>query len=127
MSIFIGVVSFVICKQFEINHSEIGLTPRMTTFLGIIFVPFYDEIIFRSLLKFEKKNILLFIFTLIALIAISVVRAKTNFTIMLSILLFSFIGLLAFFPLNKIEQVISFKVQVFFLLIGNILCINASV
>lgn len=80
MSIFIGAASFVICKQFGINHSEIGLTPRMTTFLGIIFVPFYDEIIFRSLLKFEKKNSLLFIFTLIALIAISVVRAKTNFT-----------------------------------------------
>lgn len=115
-TVSIGIISFIICEIFEIKQNEIKLTPIMTILIGVILAPFYEEIIFRSLLKFKKSNIILFIVTLTILITISILNTKINLGIVLIIILFSFITLLIIFPRNKIELFISLKFKYFFYL-----------
>jgi len=66
----IALVSYIICNQFDIIHNEIELSVPQIILIGMILAPVYEEILFRSLLKFTKNNVLLFIVTLIAFISI---------------------------------------------------------
>src|ERR1035437_705630 len=95
--ICLAIFIIIICNQFHLKHNKIGLTPLMTIFIVVILAPIYEEIIFRSLLKFKKNNIILFFAILSALIVFSVFKAKIKFIILLSILLFFLLFLLIIF------------------------------
>ena len=110
----IALFALVICKLFNITHNEIGLTPLMTILVGVILAPCYEEIIFRSLLKFKKSNIILFIATATALIAFCVFKSKIILVIVLSILLITLLSSLIIFSRSKIELFISTHFKYFF-------------
>lgn len=79
LTVSIALVALIICKVFHITHNEIRFTPLKTILIVVILAPIYEEIIFRSLLKFKKSNIILFILTVIALIVYSVFKSKIIF------------------------------------------------
>ena len=114
LSISISLIALIICKLFHIKHNEIGLTPLMTILFGVLLAPIYEEVVFRSLLKFKKKNIILFIVTVTALIGFCVFMSKIILVIILSVLLVTLVSLLITFSRSKIELFLSSKFKYFF-------------
>ena len=111
--VFSFCISFI-RKHFDINHIVLGLTRRDTILFGVIFAPITEEVIFRSLLRFKKINIILFIITLTAYVAIAAFHFKTLNVILALFILISFIILLTTIPTSKIESFISSKFKYFF-------------
>ena len=114
VAISIGIIGSIICNLFHIKHDEIKLTPLMTILAGILLAPIYEEIIFRSLLKFKINNIILFIATLTFFIVYFVFRSKIELVIIFSILLFTLLFLLIIYSRSKIELFLSSKFKYFF-------------
>jgi membrane protease YdiL (CAAX protease family) len=113
-AISIGIFGSIICSLVHLKHDEIKLTPLMTILAGIILAPIYEEIIFRSLLKFKINNIILFIATFILFIVYFVFRSKIELVIIFSILLFTLLSLLIIYSRSKIELFLSSKFKYFF-------------
>ncbi len=104
-----------ITKEFHIKQLEIvGLSARQKILLTVLFSPVYEEILFRSLLKFKKNNIILFIVTNLIIIIAAVIYSKITGVIILGILLFGLLSFLLFFGRNKIEQYMSSNFKYFF-------------
>lgn len=114
LSISISLIALIICKLFHIKHNEIGLTPLMTILFGVLLAPIYEEVVFRSLLKFKKNNIILFIVTVTALIGFCIFMSKIILVIILSVLLITLVSLLITFSRSKIELFLSSKFKYFF-------------
>ncbi len=110
----LGFIIYAFCKFFNITHKEIILTPWMKLLVGVILAPIYEEFIFRSLLKFKKINILLFITTLFGFIFYSISKSRTEVTTFLSIFVLSFLCLLIFTSRTQIESYISSRFKYFF-------------
>lgn len=110
----IGVIAFIVCNMFNIIHKEISLTPLMKLLVGVILAPIYEEILFRSLLKFKKINIILFLITLSAFIFYYILKSRIEIAIFLSLFLFCFLSLLISISRNQIESFISSRFKYFF-------------
>jgi len=110
----IGLVIFIVCKYFHIQHKALLISPFKTLFWGILFAPIYEEILFRSLLKFKKWNIILFIITVGALIVYAALNSKIEFLIILSIMLLSVLPFLLIVSRSKIEFFMSYNFKYFF-------------
>lgn len=83
----VAVMAFFICRHFHIVHHSINLSPQKTVLIGMILAPVYEEVISRSLLKFTKRNLVLFFLTVSILIVVGLFRSKTTFVIILSVML----------------------------------------
>lgn len=106
-----------ITKEFHIKQSEVVVwSAHQVMFLTILFSPVYEEILFRSLLKFKKINILLFIVTNLFLWLFAFFRSKMSSPVfyMVPILAFGLLSLLLWFGRDKIEQYISSNFKYFF-------------
>jgi len=110
----IALISYIICIQFNITHNELGFSVMTTIVLGIILAPIYEEIIFRSLLKFTKYNIILFVVTLIILLTILIFRSKIISIVFLSTILSILIIILLVFSRSKIDTFISSNFKYFY-------------
>jgi len=113
-TISIGMVSFIVCEAFHLVHNKRELSPLMTILTGILLAPFYEEVIFRSLLRFKWSCILIFIPTAIALVAFSIYRSKFVLPILLSIFVLGLLIFLTIFPRKRIESFIASKFKYFF-------------
>jgi len=105
------MIIFIICKLL---NKEIDLTQRINLFWGVILAPIYEEILFRSLLKFKKINILLFSITLFVLSIAEFYKSRAEIAVFLSILLVGFLSLLIIFSRNRIESYLSSRFNYFF-------------
>ncbi len=109
--------TFFISKEFSIVSRELsGIGIRQSIFFTVLFSPVFEEIIFRSLLKFKKINIILFIVTNLLLWFVAFFRSKMSSPVffMLPILVFGLLSLLLWFGRDKIEQYISSNFKYFF-------------
>ncbi len=113
-AIFFGIFIFIISNTFNLTHKEIVLSPALKFLVVVIFVPIYEEILFRSLLKFKRINIFLFITTLIGLIIICILKSNTKVLAILSFILLSFLVLITSVKRTHIELYISSKFKYFF-------------
>jgi len=113
-TISIGMVSFIVCEAFHLVHNKRELSPLMTILTGILLAPFYEEVIFRSLLRFKWSCILIFIPTAIALVAFSIYRSKFVLPILLSIFVLGLLIFLTIFTRKRIESFIASKFKYFF-------------
>jgi len=104
----------VTCSILNLKSKEIDLSPALTLFVGIILAPIYEEILFRSLLKFKRINIFLFITTLIGLITFSILKSHAVAIVILSLILMSFLVILISIKRTHIESFISSKFKYFF-------------
>jgi len=108
------IIIFIICKLLNITHKELDLTQRINLFWGVILAPIYEEILFRSLLKFKKINILLFSITLFVLSIAEFYKSRAEIAVFLGILLVGFLSLLIIFSGNRIESYLSSRFNYFF-------------
>lgn len=113
-TISVGMVSFIICNAFHLEHNKPELSPLMTILFGIILAPFYEEVLFRSLLRFKWSSILIFVPTTIALVAFSIYRSKFVQPMLLSVFVLGLFLFLTIFTRKKIESFISSKFKYFF-------------
>ena len=60
-SISIGIISFIVCEAFHLVHNKQEWSPLKTILIGILLAPFYEEVLFRSLLRFKRSSILIFV------------------------------------------------------------------
>lgn len=113
-AILIAPVIFIICKYFHIEHDKIVFGPVETILLGLILAPIYEEILFRALLRFTKRNVILFILTVCALIVYKALDSKIEYLIVLCIMLVSILLILLIASRAIIESYISSKFNYFF-------------
>ena len=109
----VALIILVICRNFHIEQDIISYSSFKTVLLGIILAPIIEEIMFRSLLKFTKSNVILFIIIVSALIVYTAIKSETEFLIILSILLISILFFLLIASRNKIELFISSNFKYF--------------
>jgi len=114
VSIPIGILVYVLCHLFKLEKKEINLTAQTTFILGVVLAPIYEEIIFRSLLKFNKRNLYICLFTLLGAIIIFFLRSKIAIVIILAIFFIFLVGLTLLFPLSSIEATVSKKFKSIF-------------
>lgn len=110
----IALVSYIICNLFDITHNEIELSVPQIILIGMILAPVYEEILFRSLLRFTRNNVLLFIVNLIVLISICIFKSNILPAIILSVIFLSIIYLLIKYPISKIDLFVSSNFNYFF-------------
>lgn len=109
-----AVILVILCKVLNIAQREVDITLWMKLLIVVILVPIYEEIIFRSLLKFKPINIFLFISTTIGLIIFSILKSNFEAIAIFSTILFSFLVILFSFKKTHIESFISSKFKYFF-------------
>jgi len=64
----LAILIFIIFKLFNLSHIQLDPeNPIKAILIGIVFAPVFEEIFFRSLLKFTKRSIILFLITVIVL------------------------------------------------------------
>ncbi len=107
-------IAIIICKNFHIVHNQFVFNSFETVVFGVILAPVYEEIIFRSWLKFTKPNIILFILVVSILIVYTALISKTGILIVLCILLVSILSVLKFASTTRIEFFISSNFKYFF-------------
>lgn len=114
MLIPLGMLASIVCKIFNISHTEIDLSPWKKLLVVFILAPIYEEIFFRSLLKFRKTNIILFFNAIFALILFSLYRSNLPVVITLGIVFTIFLATIFIFSGEKIELFVSSNFKYFF-------------
>ena len=100
--------------MLNIEHDPINLTLQMKLMIGVILAPVYEEIVFRSLLKFNNKSIVLFIVTVISFILFYCYRQEITYVVFFSFLLLCISLILFMLPVNKIRSILSSNFKYFF-------------
>ncbi len=113
-AIAIGFVITIVSNALHLGHYNPGWSPLKTILLAVLLGPFYEEVIFRSLLRFKWNNILLFSTTAIAMAAFSIYKLKFVMAISLSVLVLGLLLLVTIFTRNKVELFIASKFKYFF-------------
>ena len=113
-SISIGIISFIVCEAFHLVHNKQEWSPLKTILIGILLAPFYEEVLFRSLLRFKRSSILIFVPTAIAFITISIYKSKFILPILLSLFVLGLFLCITIFSKKKIEAFITSKFKYFF-------------
>ncbi len=99
LSIFLGLLIKVSNITNLINE-----IPEKKLFILSILAPVYEEIIFRSLLKFNKTNLILFTSTISILISLLFYRSDIKLGIMFFTILIIFILILIIFKTSTIQK-----------------------
>ena len=113
-AIAIGFVITIVSNALHLGHPNPGWSPLMTILIAILLAPFYEEVIFRSLLRFKWSNILLFSTSLIVMVAFSIYRSKFVLAIPLSVFVLVVLLLVTLFTRDKVELFIASKFKYFF-------------
>jgi len=114
-ALLIGAMAAFIIDVFNISHLK-NITSIKIILVAVFLAPFYEEILFRALLKFNKKTVWLFVVTVVALIVLEVIRFKFAFAIPYTIFLVFIVAMLLIFKENKIHNYISKNIKFFYYL-----------
>ncbi len=121
----LAVISFLIGFPFAVIASLLSKIFNLSTLIkdfpalelfimGMILAPIYEEILFRGLLKFDKKNVLTFIITILLLTTFSIYNDKYTIAIILSIILFLVVGIYMSSNINSVSNFIKKHFKYFF-------------
>lgn len=93
----LSIVEYLISIKFNISHHLIENKTVGLILFGVFIAPVYEEIIFRLLLKLDKKNIGVFTVTILTLIFLSFFKNKLIYLFFLSVLLITIFSFFFFF------------------------------
>ena len=116
-TICISIFAMIIFKFFEIDHNKVMMgSPLETIIIGVILAPIYEEVIFRSLLVFNKKSLIIFYVVATILIILGIINSKF---IIISFLI-SYLAIItlsiSIFDIQKIQSYINNHIAVFYYL-----------
>jgi len=115
LSLFFAGISAAICYIFHIKHNDIEIESIMKSILLVVFLaPIYEEIIFRGLLVFKRKNLVLFFIVSAILLFISIFRQKYIVAIVLASLIVFLISSLVVFGVKRMKGFIDNRFAVFY-------------
>ena len=110
----VGIIILLISKGLDIS-SSINDIPALKLFItGMILAPIYEEIFFRSLLKFDKKNISIFTIVISLLTMYNVYNNKYTNVLVLSIILILVFGIYLSSNIDKVSNFIKKHFKYFF-------------
>ena len=109
-----GIVIYLLSIAFDLSTLTNDIPALKLFIMGMILAPIYEEIFFRSLLKFDKKNILIFLSTCLLLITYSILNDKFAIIIILSIILILVISIYLSSNVNKVSNFIKKHFKYFF-------------
>jgi membrane protease YdiL (CAAX protease family) len=112
----LALLASTIISYFGIVHKQIEMSFVRKLFLVCLIAPIYEEVFFRSLLKFTRLNIILFITNLTFFIIYTIVTKKPNYLIFASMCLIVIIVVIISFSAKKISKFISENIKYFFYL-----------
>lgn len=111
----LAILIFILFKLFNLSHIQLNPeNPIKVILIGIVFAPIFEEIFFRSLLKYTKRNIILFLSSVIILIVYAIFKSKIEIAAFLSTIFIIILSLSLFLNRDSIEQFISSKFKFFF-------------
>jgi len=113
-SIAIVVVISIVRMAFHLVQYNPECSPLKIILFAVLLAPFYEEVIFRSLLRFKWSSILIFISTAIALSVFFIYNSKFVLAILLSVFVLVVLLLVTIFTRNKVELFIESKFKYFF-------------
>src|ERR1035437_4287148 len=76
LTIPLGLISNLICKEFRITYVGISKESTRIILYAVFIAPILEEILFRSWLKWTKRNIYILIITLISTVGLSFFRHR---------------------------------------------------
>jgi hypothetical protein len=112
----LALLAYFICSVFGVVHQKIEFGFLLKFFLIFLLAPIYEEIFFRSLLKFNWFTITIFLINLSLFLGFSIIKEKANIFIFVSICLLVTVALLTLFSVQSISNFISARFKYFFFL-----------
>lgn len=112
----IVLIAFLTCKIFSITHKQIEFTFIMKFLIVVLLAPTYEEIFFRSLLKFNRLNVILFIVNLVGFILWTIIKEASVYFIFSSAFLLMIIILITLYPIETISKYVVKNIKLFFYL-----------
>nr|MBC7612007.1 CPBP family intramembrane metalloprotease [Pseudopedobacter sp.] len=113
----IAILINVLLKRFSLTDtikSEIDFTSLKFVFIIVILAPIFEEIFFRSLLRFTKQNFILFSASITFIIAYEIFKSRIIFVIILTFILFSFVFFVKSYSLKNVALFINSRFKYFF-------------
>lgn len=104
--VMLGILAYIISQIFGITHNKIGLPFLTKILVGFLLAPIYEEILFRSLFRFNRVNITLFIVILILFVAYAIVKEAPVSFMVSSIILVAIISIITILPIETISRYI---------------------
>lgn len=110
----LALFAYIVCSIFSITHKHIGLPFEMKILIGVILAPVYEEILFRSLLRFNKISLSLFLATVVIFIVVFILKRNNTFISLLSATLLVTITFVSFWSIKRISQFITSNFKYFY-------------
>ncbi len=110
----LALTGYIICSVFGIIHEPIDMTFIDKFFAVFLIAPIYEEIFFRSLLRFNWFNISLFITNLLVFILYMIIKENIMYVTIASVFLFFILAIITIASIKKTSNFISQNIQYFF-------------
>lgn len=113
----IGVILFFFSKLVGFEQKILALTYVQRIFYGFLLAPIFEELLFRLIYIFTKKNLIIFILTTVVLLVIFIVKQNFSKILLFSVLILIFLVCLICFDNCKDYFVSNFKFWFYFIAI----------
>jgi membrane protease YdiL (CAAX protease family) len=109
-----GLFNNLIYSNFNISHNKLTLSPIYIIIIGCFISPIYEEIIFRLLLIFNKRNFIFYIVAILFTLTLSYLRLNIFYFSFLIILLLLHTVALFVMKISRINKFVKYKFKFFF-------------
>ena len=110
----ISIVIHFLNRYFNLETFKPELSKLYSVLFIILIGPIFEEIIFRSWLRFTRNNLIVFIIALSVLDLYSVFQSKIELTIVLFFILLIVLIIVKYYSIKRIEMFISSNFKYFF-------------
>ena len=110
----VGIVANSLIGYFNLNDLKPELSQANLIVYTVLIGPVFEEVLFRLLLRFTKRNLIIFFAVLGALSLYYIFQLKVKAVIILSLIMLIIVVFLQFYSRRKIELFISSNFKYFF-------------
>jgi membrane protease YdiL (CAAX protease family) len=110
----LGFISNYVVKKLNITHFNFSKQSTLLILLGVFIIPIFEEILFRSWLKWSKRNVYILIVSIICVVTISYFHHRFQHIRIMILFLFIVVGLIYLLKNIKAEPFIVNHFKYFF-------------
>jgi membrane protease YdiL (CAAX protease family) len=114
----IGSILFFIFKTFNIDHKAIDLSFQEKILHGILLAPIVEELLFRLILVFNKKNLTILIFTTFIMLGFFIIKENILKMAIFFLLILTFVFIYKY--INQCRSYFIMYYKLFFFLIAGL-------
>ncbi len=113
-AIVLALFAYIVCSVFAITHKPVGLAFEMKILIGVLLAPVYEEILFRSLLRFNKISLSLFLATVVIFLVVFFLKRNNTFILLFSAILLVILTFVSFWTMKRISQFLTSNFKYFY-------------